>query len=97
VLAVARLKSAKIWLAVHRANHSVYFRRLEREEFFMLSALREGKPLGQAIELAFRRSEIPAAEQAAKIEQWFQQASAMGWFCRPERLVPKTRPKTRKS
>jgi len=97
VAAVARLKPGNIWLAVHRADNSVYFRRLEREEFLMLRALRDGKPLGQAIEAAFRQSRIPAAEQPAKIEQWFQHAAAMGWFCRPDRPAQKTAPNTSKS
>jgi len=82
---VARLKPGNIWLAVHRADNSVYFRRLDREEFLMLRALGEGKPLGRAIESAFRRSRIAAAEQSAKIEQWFQHAAAMEWFCRRRR------------
>jgi hypothetical protein len=97
VLAVAQLKPAKIFLAVHRADHSVYFRRLEREEFLMLSALRDGKPLGRAIESAFRQSRIPAAEQAAKVEHWFQHAAALGWFCRPDRPIQKIAQKTKKS
>ena len=90
VAAVARLKPAKIWLAVHRADNSVYFRRLEREEFLMLRALGEGKPLGPAIESAFRDSELPAAEQPAKVKHWFQHAAALGWFCRPDRTASKT-------
>ena len=89
VAAVARLKPAKIWLAVHRADNSVYFRRLEREEFLMLDALRRGRPLGHAIDSAFRRSSIPAAEQPAKIQHWFHQAAAMGWFCRASQTAPK--------
>jgi hypothetical protein len=87
IAAVARLKAAKIWLAVHRADNSVYFRRLEREEFLMLRALGQGKPLGQAIESAFRQSEIPLAEQPGKIERWFEHAAALGWFCRADRAA----------
>jgi hypothetical protein len=90
IAAVARLKPAKIWLAVHRADNSVYFRRLEREEFLMLRALGEGKPLGRAIESAFRESKLPAAEQPAKIEHWFQHTAALGWFCRPDRTASRT-------
>jgi hypothetical protein len=82
VQAVAKLKPAKIFLAVHRLDDSVYFRRIEREEFIILSALRDGKALGKAIEAAFRKSRVPAEERAASVQQWFQNCAALGWFCR---------------
>jgi hypothetical protein len=82
VQAVAKLKPAKIFLAVHRVDDSVYFRRIEREEFIILSALRDGKALGKAIEAAFRKSRVPAEERAASVQQWFQNCAALGWFCR---------------
>ena len=82
VQAVAKLKPAGIFLAVHRVDDSVYFRRIEREEFVILSALRDGKALGKAIEAAFRTSQVPADERAASVQQWFQNWAALGWFCR---------------
>lgn len=82
VQAVAKLKPAKIFLAVHRVDDSVYFRRIEREEFIILSALRDGKALGKAIEVAFRKSRVPSEERAASVQQWFQNWAALGWFCR---------------
>jgi hypothetical protein len=84
VQAVAKLKPAEIFLVVHRVDDSVYFRRIEREEFVILSALRDGKPLGRAIDAAFRKSRAPAEERAGKVQQWFQNWAALGWFCRPE-------------
>src|SRR6266404_7846411 len=62
VQAVAKLKPAAIFLAVHRVDDSVYFRRIEREEFVMLSALRGDKGLGKAIEAAFQKSKVPVQE-----------------------------------
>jgi hypothetical protein len=82
VLAVAKLKAGDIFLAVHRVDDSVYFRRIEREEFVILGALRDGKALGRAIEAAFRKSRVPAAEQAGMVQRWFQNWAALGWFCR---------------
>ncbi len=82
VQAVAKLKPAEIFLAVHRVDDSVYFRRIEREEFVILSALRDGKALGKAIEAAFRTSRVPAEERAGLVQQWFQNWAALGWFCR---------------
>ena len=82
VQAVAKLKPANIFLAVHRVDDSVYFRRIAREEFAILSALRDGKPLGRAIDAAFRESKVPAQDPAALVQQWFLNWSALGWFCR---------------
>jgi hypothetical protein len=82
VQSVAKLKPANIFLAVHRVDDSVYFRRIAPEEFVILSALRAGRPLGRAIDAAFRKSAIPAAERADLVRQWFLNWSALGWFCR---------------
>jgi hypothetical protein len=89
VRAVAKLETSEIFLAVHRIENSVYFRRLGREEFAILSALRDGKALGAAIEFAFRKSALPAAERAAKAREWFATWAALGWFCRPAKKHPR--------
>jgi len=82
VAAVARLEPEAIFLAVHRLDYSVYFRRLEREEFLLLKALGDGKTLGAAIGVAFKKSSIPLAERPENIEVWFRNWAALGWFCR---------------
>ena len=82
VQAVAKLKPAAIFLAVHRVDDSVYFRRIEREEFVILSALRAGRTLGQAIEAALKKTKIPAQNRATAVQEWFQNWSTLGWFCR---------------
>jgi hypothetical protein len=87
VRAVTKLKPAQIFLAVHRLDFSVYFRRIEPEEFTLLRALRSGKTVGHAIELAFRKSPIPAPDHAAFVQHSFQTWATLGWFCRPETSV----------
>jgi hypothetical protein len=84
VRAVAKLKPAQIFLAVHRLDFSVYFRRIEPEEFALLSALRSGKTIERAIELAFRKSAVPAADRAAFVQDSFQTWATLGWFCQSE-------------
>jgi hypothetical protein len=84
VRAVAKLEPEQIFLAVHRLDYSVYFRRIEPEEFALLTALRSGKRVERAIELAFRKSSVPAADRAAFVQQSFQTWAALGWFCLPE-------------
>jgi hypothetical protein len=85
VQAVAKLKPEAIFLVVHRIDNSVYFRRIEAEEFAVLSALRQGKTLEKAVNAAFRKSSIPLGERAASVQQWFQNWATLGWFCRPQK------------
>jgi hypothetical protein len=83
VQAVAKLKPSPIFLAVHRIDYSVYFRRIEPEEFAILSALRAGKPLGKAVGAGLRKTAIPLEQRATSVQQWFQNWAALGWFCQP--------------
>jgi hypothetical protein len=85
VRAVAKLKPAPIFLAVHRIDYSVYFRRLDQEEFSILTALRHGETLAAAVEWAFRRSKIAPEERPRRVQTWFETWSTLGWFCRPEK------------
>jgi hypothetical protein len=80
VSAVARLKPVPVHLAVHRMENVIYFRRLEREEFAILSALRKGRTLERAIAAGFRSSAIPVAERAANAAAWFRNWASLGWF-----------------
>jgi hypothetical protein len=89
VRAVARLKPATIFLAVHRVDDSVYFRRLEPEEFVILKGLRDGKTLSHAVDSALRKSKIAPDERAAEVQQWFQTWSTLGWFCKHDEPAPK--------
>ena len=82
VRAVARLKPSTIFLAVHRIDDSVYFRRLELEEFLILKELRAGKTLSRAVDSALRKSAIASDDRPAQIQNWFQTWSTLGWFCR---------------
>jgi hypothetical protein len=85
VSAAAKLKPSPIFLAVHRLDEDVYFRRLDREEFAILFALHAGKSLNAAIESALRSSPIAVVDRAAHVEKWFHTWSALGWFCRLEK------------
>lgn len=83
VHAVAALHSKRIFLVVHRIDFSVYFRRIEREEYAMLLALRAGKSIAEAIELALKDSSIPEFDCAGYVRHCFETWAALGWFCRP--------------
>jgi hypothetical protein len=77
------LKPQSIFLAVHRNDDSVYFRRLEPEAYGLLAALRDGRSIAGAVAGAFRQSSMPPAERAETVREWFELWSALGWFCRP--------------
>lgn len=69
------------YLAIHRCDDSVYYRRITREAFLLLTGLKKGRSLASAIESAFAGSGLSDAKQAARIGEYFAHASAQGWFC----------------
>ncbi len=81
VQAIAKLNSATIFLAVHRLDYSVYFRRLGEHEYRLLSALQQGRTLGQAVSDSFRRRSGSSQPEPALVAGWFQNWAALGWFC----------------
>ena len=73
----------KIFLAVHRSENSVWYKRLEPEAYLICSALQKGLPLQKACERAFRLRKADA-NFGATLQNWFAQWAAFGWFCRAE-------------
>lgn len=78
---LARVSTSSIHLAVHRYDHSVYYRRIDREAFLLLAALQEGASMALALESAFKGSTLTPEAQAAKIQEYFAHAAELGWFC----------------
>jgi len=74
-------KPERIFLAVHRADNSVYFKRIDQEAYTILCALRDGKRLSEAID-AVDWSDRPPEDASAAVQQWFAYWSAQGWFCK---------------
>jgi hypothetical protein len=82
VLAVAKLKPARIFLAVHRVDNSVYFRRLDANEYALLLAIQNGKTLGQAVTHALgKKAGVSELDLAQQVSGWFQNWMSFGWFC----------------
>jgi len=75
-------KAVSTYLAVHRFEYSVYYKRLEREAYLALFALSTGKTLGDALTEAFEGSGIPESEQPQRVQDWFALWAELGWFCR---------------
>jgi len=70
----------EIFLAVHRHAHTVYYKRLQPEEYRMLRAIRSGATLGAAIEAGFDGSVLPDRERPGFLQQAFRQWASFGWF-----------------
>ena len=79
-----KLRRRPTWVAAHRFENAVYFRRLEREEFLTLAAIREGLSLGDALEAGFRDSTKPETKRLALVRAWFTHWAELGWICAPE-------------
>ena len=76
-----RLKPQPIHLAVYRAEDFVWYRRLEADEYRLLEALRQGLPIGEALEMATQGSAIGEERLGAAVEEWFAGWARMGWLC----------------
>ncbi len=81
-----RMRRSVVYLAVHRLDNSVYYRRIEREAYLLLNALLHHKTLGESLESAFTDTSLPPEEQAVKIQRHLGHAAELGWFCQRKPL-----------
>jgi hypothetical protein len=70
----AGLKPQQIFLAVHRVEFTVYYRRLEAAEFRLLRAIEQGQSIGAALD-------AEADVEPQKIQAWFANWAQLGWLC----------------
>jgi len=74
-------QNANIFLAVHRLDYSVHYKRLEPEAFRLLLALKNGADLQQAIDAAFAAPAENEEQRANSLQEWFAVWQSLGWFC----------------
>ena len=79
---VRKPRPRKTYLAVHRHDNALYYKRLEPEAYTILAALQSGKTLARACALAVSRSNDPRGEWTSRIQGWFQGWTELGWFCK---------------
>jgi hypothetical protein len=72
----------KVYLAVHRHYNQLYFKRLEPEAFAILSALGRGETVEAACVMALEASQRVETDWPARLKEWFNNWSALGWFYR---------------
>ena len=94
--AAARLKPERVFVAVHRLDFSIYYRRLTREEFQLLTALRNRRTIGAALTEFYKSSSMPVEDLEPLIETWFAIWAELGWLCRPESEEKQSKIRSRK-
>lgn len=78
---IRRMPPEHIFLAVHRHDFMIYYRRLDAEEFHLLAGLGKGLAVGKAMEAALEDSPVPVEELRRRVEAWFAAWAEMGWVC----------------
>jgi len=73
---VALPRRERIWLAVHRVDNRLYYKRLEAPAYRILAALRDGRTLTRAVAAAGR------GVTAEQVQGWFALWAELGWLCR---------------
>jgi hypothetical protein len=72
---IRRPRKRQTFVAVHRHDNELYFKRLDPAAFVLLTALSEGKTLAEACE------RVEGRATAKKINLWFTTWMSLGWFC----------------
>jgi hypothetical protein len=72
----------RVYLAVHRHENRLYFKRLKAEAFAILTALGRGATVADACMEAISSASENEVDWAPKIQAWFQNWAALGWLCR---------------
>jgi Putative DNA-binding domain len=75
-------KRSKIYLAVHRYDNMLYYKRLEPDAFAILQLLRSGKAVEEACLEVVSKSSRTDVDWPEQIKEWFDTWSMLGWFCR---------------
>ena len=67
-------KKGEIWVAVHRQDNRLYYKRLEPEAFRVLEALQAGRTVPAALGKAGK------SVTASQVQRWVATWMALGWF-----------------
>jgi hypothetical protein len=84
---VSRLRPEPIFLAVHRFDLTVFYRRIAPAEYSLLNALRQGEPIGEAVVIALAHSSASVENQGSMLKSWFAAWAELGWLCHPKEVI----------
>jgi hypothetical protein len=73
-------KPKKVFLAVHRMDDSVYFKKIDPEAYAILSAIKRGESLSEAVGAADWGTR-PLDQVSEQVREWFSEWASFGWFC----------------
>lgn len=71
----------RIFVAVHRLDETVYYRRLAHKEYLVLEAISGQISIRDVIGGAFEASSASVEEQQTMLEEWFANWARLGWLC----------------
>jgi Putative DNA-binding domain len=71
-------RPSRTFVAVHRHDNSLFYKRLDPAAFRILDALSKGKTLSRAIAAA------GPGVKPGRVQEWFKSWMALGWFCARE-------------
>jgi hypothetical protein len=72
-------KRQEIFVAVHRLDNDLYYKRMDVNAYTILMQLQQGKSLASAVAAAVEQSD-DASSWVAQIQPWFSNWTEMGWF-----------------
>ena len=75
-------KRKRIYLAVHRHDNMLYYKRLDPEGFVILTALRGGASVEEACLRGLSSSKRSGVNWTEEIRASFDNWASLGWFCR---------------
>jgi hypothetical protein len=82
-----RIKCAKsatpVYLAIHRFELVVHYKRLDAEMFRLVNTLAKGVSIVDAVEFAYSVSTLTSEQCQQHIQDSFALFAALGWFCKP--------------
>lgn len=80
----ARLpKRERVHLAIHRHDNMLFYKRLDPEAYAILNELAKGATIEEACVQALSKTTRTDVDWSAQIKAWFENWTALGWFCRP--------------
>jgi hypothetical protein len=84
----ARIKSVRsakpkpTYVVVHRVDYQVYFKRITPEAFRLLTAIRSGRTLSEAVDVAFNPSTLAEEKIMELVQGWFRDWAEWRWFAK---------------
>jgi hypothetical protein len=78
-----------VYLAIHRYELVVHYKRLDAEMFRLLQTLGQGAPIGDAIGIAYADSALTPEQCRQHVQESFALFSTLGWFCNSSLKISK--------